>query len=676
MASKKVRKTTGMLLVAPIIGAFLLCVLILNVFIPALSIAHDNESLDREARLVSTALVQALGLRADRQAAGLTQDAVSGRPGVLLFDALGAPIGAPTAPAAALQPMVGALTGSGAQSSRGVIWVRGEPQLAVAERLPDDAGAAAAARLMPLGPAVLDRFGAGLGLTNVRLSPGHEKRSYSRNTVTIALDASQGSLSWESAPVGLALARRFRMFTTIATLLLLVVGWWLSRRTMTLAQSLVLSEAHAKHLALHDLLTGLANRALFGNRLSLAIDQRRRDGGLVAVFEIDLDHFKKVNDLFGHQAGDELIREAGRRLASISRATDTVARLGGDEFAIVMPAVPNEAVARALGGRILTELSGLIALPGGQAELRASVGLTIIQDSNVDEVEAMRQADLALYRAKDEGRGRLAYYEAGMDESLRLRRQAEADLRVALADGGLTVQYQPQFTARGGKLESLEVLVRWNHPERGMLSPAYFIPVAEESGLIHDLGAFVLRRACQDARRWPHLTLAVNISPVQLRSSELVAQVRSILAETGADPSKIELEITEGVLLENNEITQTSLRELREMGLSLALDDFGTGYSSLSYLNLYPVSKIKIDQSFISNLGTGPEADKLVGAIIRLGQALGLRVTAEGVETELQRDHLAAAGCNLLQGYLQARPTDADSIDQLVAEQKLGSRAA
>jgi diguanylate cyclase (GGDEF)-like protein len=491
------------------------------------------------------------------------------------------------------------------------------------------------------------------------------RTGFSSTSVRPADGGGAGFISWRANDMSAVILQDLLPVMSIAALVLTVLGAWLFRRTRRLTQEVLASQAHARHLALHDPLTGLANRALLANRADLAIEQRRRTGGIVAFFLLDLDRFKQVNDTLGHAGGDALIRIAAERLLQVCRATDTVARLGGDEFALVASVASAEA-AEILAARIVEVLKDTVDVPGGQAQLSASVGLALVIDDKLDRAEALRQADLALYRAKAKGRGCYARFETEMDESLRLRRQTEADLRIALAAGDLEMHYQPQVTTRTGKLQSVEALVRWTHPVRGPVSPAYFIPIAEESGLIHELGDFVMRRACRDGLRWPDLKVAINVSPCQLKTADFPGRCRRILEEVGTTADRIELEITEGVLLDHGDDVLQTIRQLREMGFSIALDDFGTGYSSLNYLNVYAVDKIKIDRSFVDRIGAHQDAEKVIRAIIRLGKALGLQVIAEGVETEAQRAELAASGCTMIQGYLHAAPADAETIDRMV----------
>jgi diguanylate cyclase (GGDEF)-like protein len=424
------------------------------------------------------------------------------------------------------------------------------------------------------------------------------------------------------------------------------------------------SEARVRHLAYHDTLTGLANRALLGERLAHALEVARRNGGMFAVHCIDLDQFKAVNDTFGHQAGDELIRVAADKLSTLCRKADTISRLGGDEFAIVqLNATP--ASASALADRLVKAMAEPIDLAIGQVHVGCSVGVTMIEDPSIDPLEALRQADLALYRAKGNGRGQYAFFEQEMDAAVRTRRALQADLRAALASGGIELAYQPQVNGEGA-IVAVEALARWRHPELGMVAPSLFVPIAEECGLIVDFGFYTLKRAFEDSARWPQIKIAVNVSAHQLRMKDFVSRVVLLLQETGVDARRFELEITEGVLLGDDPTTHDTLKRLRELGFSMALDDFGTGYSSLSYLRRYPIDKIKIDRSFITNLGVDAEAEAVIFAIVNLAHSLNLNVVAEGVENQDQCTALRSAGCKSVQGYLFGKPMPATKIDQLL----------
>ncbi|MEQ1607915.1 MAG: EAL domain-containing protein [Hyphomonadaceae bacterium] len=441
-------------------------------------------------------------------------------------------------------------------------------------------------------------------------------------------------------------------------------------------EGLIASEARAAHMAYHDALTGLPNRALLGDRMAHALAGLRRSGRSFAVHCIDLDRFKDVNDTFGHEAGDDLIRKSAGLLSKACRQIDTLARLGGDEFAIIQMDATPEAAAH-LADRIVKSLAEPIDLAAGRLFIGASIGVSIVSDGNIDPAEGLRQADLALYRAKDAGRGRYAFFDSEMDASVKGRRALQDDLRAAMTAKALELHYQPQVNVRS-EIVGLEALVRWKHPQRGPISPAVFVPLAEESGLIDELGMFTLRRAFEDSRRWPHLKVAVNVSATQLRRKDFVSHVEDLVTAHDVDPRNFELEITEGLLLGDDAQTHDTLNRLRALGFQIALDDFGTGYSSLSYLQKYPIDKIKIDRSFITNLGIETEADAVVHAIVRLARALGLSVIAEGVETESQRQHLTAVGCGNVQGYLFGKPASAADILTLLAgtQAKRASAAA
>lgn len=431
------------------------------------------------------------------------------------------------------------------------------------------------------------------------------------------------------------------------------------------------SEAHAQHLAFHDTLTGLPNRALFHNRFERALARVERGEGL-ALLMLDLDRFKNVNDTLGHHAGDNLIRELGRRLSGLLRSGDTIARLGGDEFAIIQSGIRNRRDVEALCNRVLEAVRKPFELQGSQAYVGVSIGVALAPDAGTDPLELQRKADIALYHAKNQGRDCHRYFEPAMDESVKRRATIEEELREALASGtGLKVHYQPQVAAAGRPVIGLEALVRWQHPSRGLISPDQFLPIAEETGLILQLGDMVLRQACAISLRWPDLFVAVNLSPAQFRSPHLAERIIGIVHESGADPRRIELEVTEGVLL-GDSLTRETLKRLRNAGFRIALDDFGSGHSSLSYLRRYEVDKIKIDRSFVQHLGHAIDQDAaaIVKAITTLGQTIGLTVTAEGVETEDQRRILATTGCTELQGHLFARALPEDKIAGVITSSR------
>ena len=480
------------------------------------------------------------------------------------------------------------------------------------------------------------------------------------------------TIHWSPSKPGTMLIEKLIVPVLGVIALFFAVMFAFYRRSWRAAQALIASEARASHLAYHDPLTGLPNRVLFFDRLSVALDQMRRNGTPVAVHCLDLDRFKEVNDTFGHQMGDELIIAAARKIAETCRKTDTFARLSGDEFAIVQLDGTPRAAAR-LAERIIEALSEPMELSGGRVHVSCSMGVNIISGGETSAAEVHRHADLALYRAKHTGRARYCFFEPEMDAAMRLRREIELELHEALANGGLHMVYQPQVD-KHGQIIGVEALVRWRHPERGEVAPSLFIPVAEECGLINQIGLFTLREAFNASHNWEGLKVAINISASQLRMPDFAERLAMLLDECRADPRHFELEITEGLLLGDDPVTHTTLMKLRDMGFSIALDDFGTGYSSLSYLQRYPIDKIKIDRSFIANLGVEEEAGAVVQAIIKLARALRLDVIAEGVETEEQRKHLIAIGCEEIQGFLYSKPLDVVSTTALYESRRKAAR--
>ena len=415
-----------------------------------------------------------------------------------------------------------------------------------------------------------------------------------------------------------------------------------------------------------DPLSGLANRLLFNERLERELATLSASGIGLGVMFIDLDRFKDVNDTYGHQAGDDLIQLVAERILAILNRCDTFARFGGDEFAIIQPGVQSVGEAEVLARRILEVLTEPFALADSAVTIGASIGVALAPLHGRDRESLMRLADASLYQAKSEGRNRFCFYQTHMDEALRLRKLVEEDLRRAIRNDELTLYYQPLFSSDGETVVGLEALVRWHHPSRGLIPPNDFIPIAEERGLIIPLGDWVLRRACEDGKRWPGMRIAVNVSPIQFRHRDYVAGVVQTLAKSGFEPSRLELELTEGVVVGDAEGAEAAMVELRALGVHLALDDFGTGYSSLIYLRRFAFDKIKIDRSFLESMEATGESAILVHSIVHLGRALGLTVTAEGVETREQHRFLQALGCHQLQGFLFSKPVPAGEIDLLL----------
>jgi diguanylate cyclase (GGDEF)-like protein len=433
------------------------------------------------------------------------------------------------------------------------------------------------------------------------------------------------------------------------------------------AAAIAAGESQLRHLALHDPVCGLPNRIYFGERLESAIGQVRGGGPSAAVFYIDLDHFKDVNDTLGHHIGDELILNVTQRLSRILRGNDLVARLGGDEFAIITTCASDSYSLQAIAGRIITAVCAPYSINGHNIIIGASIGIAVIDRRAHDAADILRYADMALYRAKNEGRNRACVYDAAMDADLSNRKLLEGDLLHAIQNDGLKAAYQPIVNASGDTVVGVEALARWTHPTLGEIPPSQFIPIAEHSGLIIELGEWMLRRACLDGGSWAGVTVAVNVSPLQFRRSDFVEVVERILKETGFDASSLELELTESTLLGNLEIAELSMLRLKAIGVRFALDDFGTGYSSLLYLRRFPFDKLKIDSSFVRAIETAADAAAIVHAVVSLGRGLGMKVTAEGVENAEQHLFLRAAGVHSMQGYRFGRPGPAADITARLA---------
>ena len=440
-------------------------------------------------------------------------------------------------------------------------------------------------------------------------------------------------------------------------------GWVATHEDITEQRQ---SEVKIEYMAHHDALTDLANRVLLNERLEHALGRRIHREEMVAVHHLDLDQFKAVNDTFGHPAGDKLLKVVADRLRGLVRETDTIARMGGDEFVIVQAPIKEPAEATSLAEQIIRLMNEPFDLDGHQAVIGASIGIAVGPSDGLRPDKLLRNADLALYRAKGDGRGTFCFFEPAMDLQMQTRRIMEQDLRRALPAGEFELYYQPVVNLASNDISGFEALIRWNHPRQGLVAPATFIPLAEEIGFIVPMGEWVIRQACATAAQWPeNLHVAVNISAAQFRSPGLVQVIVGALAATGLHPTRLEIEITETVLLHNKEATLAALHQLRALGIRIAMDDFGTGYSSLTYLQCFPFDKIKIDRSFVKDITENTGSLNIVRAVAALAKGMGMTATAEGVETGEQLDKITSEGCTEMQGFLFSKPLPAEEIERL-----------
>jgi diguanylate cyclase (GGDEF)-like protein len=450
-------------------------------------------------------------------------------------------------------------------------------------------------------------------------------------------------------------------------------GWVETHEDITNA---VQAQAQIAHMALHDALTNLPNRVMYREKLEDVLRMASADD-LFAILCMDLDNFKGVNDTLGQPIGDALLREVTERLRFCVGESNLVARLGGDEFAVIQTGGPQPESSTTLAQRIIEAIGRPYHLEGHQVVIGTSIGIAIAPSDGSNPDQLLKCADMALYRAKNDGRRTYRFFEIGMDARMQARRMLELDLRAGFAQGQFEIFYQPVIDVSSNEISSFEGLLRWRHPDRGLLSPSEFLALAEETGLIVPLGGWVLRQACLEAVKWPsEIRVAVNVSPVQFASRSLILTVVSALGSSGLAPNRLELEITESALLHDNDATLATLHQLRDLGIRISMDDFGTGYSSLNYLRSFPFDKIKIDRSFIRGLSDNGDCAAIVRAVTELSKSLGMSTTAEGVETADQLDRLRAQGCTEAQGYLFSAPIPAREVGSLLRRSELRKHSA
>ena len=505
-----------------------------------------------------------------------------------------------------------------------------------------------------------------LRLSHLRMLGSGDEVSPGEFVYTLADPAGRtiANFAWTPRQPGAEIVNSVVPFVTVALAGFALLAAFVLRYMRRTAAAIAAGETRLRHLAMHDPLCGLPNRIFFGERLEAVIEEVRAGSSPAVVFYIDLDHFKDVNDTLGHHVGDELIRNVTLRLSHTLRGGDLVARLGGDEFAVISPIGADRAKIEAMAHRIIAALCAPYAINRQNIVIGASIGIAVIERNCGAAADIMRFADMALYRAKSEGRNRACIYDEQMDAELSNRKLLEGDLREAIESSALDLYYQPIVNGSGEVVVGVEALCRWRHPARGDIPPSEFIPAAEHSGLIIELGAWVLRRALLDGKAWPGINIAVNVSPLQFRRPDFAEMVERALAESDFDPARLELELTESVLLGNVDSAEAGMLRLKALGVKLAIDDFGTGYSSLLYLRRFPFDKLKIDRSFVLSIEKAADAAAIVHAVVSLGRGLGMKVTAEGVETADQQLFLRAAGVHSMQGYRFGKAVPAAEITE------------
>ena len=544
-----------------------------------------------------------------------------------------------------------------------VVFVRPLPPGAATSRL---SGEGLLVGVMRVNGRLLFELGRAAGVDGLTLATGYDRSGQHVWFDLPYFGSSRPSLMWSSPRPGDALLANVSMIMALLTALFAALVALHTRRVMA---DLSRSEESARHLAGQDQLSGLPNRRLFNELLDAEITAQAARGGSFALLCIDIDHFKEINDSFGHDSGDEMIISVARRISAVITSGDVAARVGGDEFAVLLRSFNGASDLEKTGRQILAAIRQPLTLSNGEVTGGLSIGAACFPAHAQDRAELMRKADAALYKAKQGGRNRFVAFDAADTDGLASARRIEEELRAALAANALTLRYLPVMSGDGRRVIGVEALAAWAHPTLGDIAPARFIPLAEERGLIVPLGQFVMRQAMIDGLAWPDLHVSLNVSPVQLRARDFVSRVRRCLAETGFEPARLELELTDGALAVDAEAAQTELTQLRAAGVSISLDNFGAGHADLANLRRLNCNKIKIARSFLADFSQLGEGAKLVRCIVQLGRSLGLTVAAQGVENEAQRQFIQALDCDELQGFLFSRPKSAEAISQMLREQ-------
>lgn len=569
-----------------------------------------------------------------------------------------------------------------AVSLRGLQRFAGQPAIVAASavlssdpKIAVPAGAAPViATVQFIGEAMLREIGSRLDLPTLRQPTPEDigKDDHVLNLVN-GNDQQVTRIAWTPRKPGALVIRNVIPFIAIALGEFLILAGFVLRYMDKATRALAESGEQMRHLALHDPMSKLPNRISFNQALERTIEAARSEHVRSAVLLVDLDHFKDVNDTLGHHVGDDLISVVSQRLREAIREDDMVARLGGDEFAMITADLHQGAPIQTIADRIIGKLRAPYMIMGHSIVIGASIGIANVDEQSESAAEVMRRADIALYRAKNEGRNRACIFDQAMDSELQERKQVERELRAAIDKGDMAVAYQPIFAADGEQIIGVEALCRWRKPDGQEIEASKFIRIAEDSGLIVPLGEWVLRRACLDAAEWPQLPLAVNVSAHQFRRPDFASLAARVLAETGFDPHRIVIELTETSLLGNIEAVAATMSDLKGLGVRFALDDFGTGSSSLTYLRRLPFDQLKVDRGFVRSIGAAVDTATIVHAVVSLGRGLGLKVTAEGVETAEQHRFLQAAGVHAMQGYHFGRPMDAAAMNRLLEKAKTAS---